>query len=108
MPDPALRFLIQRKDVAWVNLLKRDHESWSSCAAEPGDAAQVVDVSNELNDFADTAALIANLDLVIAVDTAVAHLACAMGKPCWIMLPYVAEWRWMIDREDSPWYPSAR
>ena len=61
-----------------------------------------------MHDFADTAALIANLDLVITVDTAVAHLAGAMGKPCWIMLPYVAEWRWMIDREDTPWYSSVR
>ena len=61
-----------------------------------------------LTDFADTAALIMNLDLVITVDTAVAHLAGALGRPVWILLPYVADWRWLRDREDSPWYPTAR
>ncbi|THD62787.1 tetratricopeptide repeat protein [Phenylobacterium sp.] len=60
-------------------------------------------------DFADTAALIAPLDLVISVDTAVAHLAAAMGKPTWILLPaFMTDWRWMQGRADSPWYPSAR
>ncbi len=61
-----------------------------------------------LGDFADTAALIACCDLVITVDTAVAHLAGAMGKPVWLMLPRFSDWRWMNDRDDSPWYPSAR
>jgi Flp pilus assembly protein TadD len=68
----------------------------------------LVDVSDELDDFADTAALIANLDRVISVDTAVAHLAGAMGKPTMLLLPHVADWRWMRDREDSPWYPTIR
>ncbi len=58
-------------------------------------------------DFADTAAVVAGLDLVITVDTALAHLAGALGKPVWILLPYAADWRWLLDREDSPWYPSA-
>ena len=62
----------------------------------------------ELHDFSDTAALIDVLDLVITVDTSVAHLAGAMGKPVWILLPYSADWRWLRDRDDSPWYPSAR
>lgn len=61
-----------------------------------------------LVDFEDTAALIESLDLVITVDTAVAHLAGALGKPVWILLPYAADWRWLTRREDSPWYPSAR
>jgi tetratricopeptide (TPR) repeat protein len=61
-----------------------------------------------LVDFEDTAALIANLDLVITVDTAVAHLAGALGRPVWILLPYAADWRWLTGREDSPWYPSAK
>lgn len=59
-------------------------------------------------DFADTAAIIAKLDLVISIDTAVAHLAGAMGKPVWVLLPHGADWRWMNDRADSPWYPSAK
>lgn len=64
-------------------------------------------VSQELKDFADTAALIAEMDLVISVDTSVAHLAAAMGKPTWTLIPYVGTcWRWLLDRTDSPWYPT--
>jgi Tfp pilus assembly protein PilF len=62
----------------------------------------------ELKDFAETAAIVENLDLVISVDTSVAHLAGALGKPVWILLPFVPDWRWLLDRADSPWYPSAR
>jgi len=61
-----------------------------------------------LRDYADTAALISLLDLVVTIDTSVAHLAGALGKPVWIMLPYSADWRWLLDRDDSPWYPTAR
>jgi tetratricopeptide (TPR) repeat protein len=67
----------------------------------------VIDCTADLKDFADTAALISQLDLVIAVDTAVAHLAGAMGKTVWILLAYQPDWRWLLDRTDSPWYPSA-
>jgi tetratricopeptide (TPR) repeat protein len=66
------------------------------------------DFTAELNDFADSAALVTNLDLVIAVDTAVAHLAGALAKPTWILLPHPPDWRWLLDRLDSPWYPTAR
>jgi tetratricopeptide (TPR) repeat protein len=68
----------------------------------------VVALSAELEDFADTAAVISLLDLVISVDTGVAHLAGALGKPVWILLPFNGEWRWLAGRNDSPWYPTAR
>ena len=67
-----------------------------------------IDYTSDLRDFADTAALIQNLDLVISVDTSVAHLAGAMGKPVWNMLFATSDWRWMLEREDSPWYPTMR
>jgi len=70
--------------------------------------AEMFDPSGQLNDFADTAALIECLDLVISVDTSVAHLAGALGKPTWVLLPFVPDWRWMLEREDSPWYPTMK
>jgi hypothetical protein len=66
------------------------------------------DCGKELHDFSDTAALVHHLDLIISVDTAVAHLAGAMGKPAWVLLPFVADWRWLHGRSDSPWYRSLR
>jgi hypothetical protein len=66
------------------------------------------DWSAELGDFSDTAALCACMDLVISVDTSVAHLAGALGKPLWLLLPRNPDWRWLLEREDSPWYPTAR
>jgi Flp pilus assembly protein TadD len=65
-------------------------------------------LSDIAGDFGETAAMIVNLDLVISVDTAMSHLAGALGKPVWILLPKAADWRWMIERSDSPWYPTAR
>ena len=63
---------------------------------------------DELNDFSDTAALCEQMDVVISVDTSVAHLSAALGKATWVLLPYAPDWRWLLDREDTPWYPSAR
>ncbi len=68
----------------------------------------VIDLAADLGDFADTAAAIENLDLVITVDTAVAHLAGALGRPVWTLLPAASDWRWMKNRTDTPWYPSMR
>jgi tetratricopeptide (TPR) repeat protein len=70
--------------------------------------ADLVPLGAELQDFADTAALIEALDLVVTVDTSVAHLAGALGRPVWILLPYCPDWRWMLGRADSPWYSTAR
>ncbi|HEY1542444.1 MAG TPA: tetratricopeptide repeat-containing glycosyltransferase family protein [Xanthobacteraceae bacterium] len=68
----------------------------------------ITDISAALTDFAETAGAILNLDLVIAVDTAVVHLAGALDRPAWVMLPFSPDWRWLLDRDDSPWYPALR
>jgi hypothetical protein len=79
-----------------------------SAIADYFDRAPLLNLGAEIADFADTMAIIETLDLIVTVDTAVAHLAGAMGKPVWILLPYAPDWRWLLERSDSPWYPSAR
>jgi tetratricopeptide (TPR) repeat protein len=96
---------VTRPDIQWISLQK---EVRGTDEAHLAGAPAIARFGEELRDFADAAALIENLDLVITVDTAVAHLAGALGIPVWVLLPYVADWRWLRDREDSPWYPSAR
>ena len=91
-------------DAAFVSLQKDPR---------PGDKATlartaILDWSSDLTNFAETAALICCLDLVITVDTSVAHLAAALGRPTWILLPFTPDYRWLLDRDDSPWYPTAR
>jgi Flp pilus assembly protein TadD len=71
-------------------------------------ASGMVDWTSDLSDLAETAALVDNLDLVISVDTSVAHLAGAMGKRAWTLIPFAPDWRWMLNRSDSPWYPTMR
>lgn len=68
----------------------------------------IVDLTQDIGDYADTAALVSELDLIITVDTSVAHVAGALGKPVWLLLPHAPDWRWLMDREDSPWYPSMK
>ncbi len=91
-------------DATFVSLQKdvrdRDKEVLS--------ATNIVDMTEGLSDFDQTSALVCCLDLVISVDTSVAHLAGGLGRPVWILLPYTPDYRWMLDREDSPWYPTAR
>jgi tetratricopeptide (TPR) repeat protein len=77
-------------------------------ASHPPNGMRIYDYTEEMNDFSDTAALIENLDLVISIDTSVAHLAGALGKPVWTLLPFVPDWRWMLNRNDSPWYPTMK
>jgi tetratricopeptide (TPR) repeat protein len=72
------------------------------------DHPEILRYPDQITDFADTAALCELMDLVISVDTSAAHLAGALGKPVWVMLPFVPDWRWLLDRDDSPWYPSAK
>jgi Flp pilus assembly protein TadD len=76
--------------------------------AMPAFAGRIADLGRRFASFGDTAQAIGELDLVISVDTSVAHLAGALGKPVWTLLPFEAEWRWLIGREDSPWYPTMR
>jgi len=91
--------------VAFVSLQKGGP---AEQARTPPSGMHLLDWSNELNDFADTAALIESLDLVISVDTAVAHLAGALGKPVWVLNRFDTCWRWLLERPDSPWYPTMR
>ncbi len=84
---------------------------WGPRAAELGPHLKrrnVFSMTDKLTDFAETAAIIGQVDLVIAIDTAVAHLAGALGKPVWTILPFGGEWRWLFRREDTPWYPNMR
>ncbi|SAK72663.1 tetratricopeptide repeat protein [Caballeronia ptereochthonis] len=92
--------------VSFVSLQKGQGED---DAAHPPPGQPLVHVGSELSDFADSAAVIAQLDLIVCVDTAIAHLAGALGKPCWMMLPAIrTDWRWMRDRPTTPWYPTMR
>ncbi|MDD5247610.1 MAG: tetratricopeptide repeat protein [Rhodocyclaceae bacterium] len=106
----SLRFeqiepLLNDKRIAWVSLQK-----WAPEDARPAIPAAVdwLDWTEELTDFADTAALVASLDLVISIDSAMVHLAGALNLPVWLLNRYDGEWRWLRRREDSPWYPSLR
>jgi len=92
-------------DVVWVSLQKGPAQDQIAGA---GWDAPLLDVGRATESFVDTMAVIDGLDLVLAVDTSVAHLAGAMGKPVWLMLPYAPDWRWLLARTDSPWYPTAR
>lgn len=98
--------LIQRfPNVQWVNLQADATDEENSVLSSLG----VSHYPNTIKDWADTAGLVHHLDLVIGVDTSISHLAGAMGRPLWVMLPqYALDWRWLLDRGDSPWYPSAK
>jgi ADP-heptose:LPS heptosyltransferase len=92
-------------DCQFISLQKEIRESdKATLQANP----QILFLGDELTDFSDTAALCDLMDAVISIDTSVAHLACAMGKPVSILLAYVPDWRWLLDKTDNPWYPTAR
>ncbi len=97
--------LLRAVDANWISLQKG--AATEQLASLPGDVL-VWDGSSGEHDLAETAALVASLDLVITTDTCIAHLAGAMGKPVWILLPHLADWRWMQETERTPWYPTAR
>ena len=91
-------------DAAFVSLQKDARPEDQAILEQEG----IVDLTAGLSDFAETAALVSCLDVVITVDTSIAHLAGALARPVWIMLPYSPDFRWLLDRDDSPWYPTAR
>lgn len=101
----AFSSLANLNDIALISL------QYGSAAAEadhPPHGMKIASFTEDLRDFADTAALLDNLDLLITIDTAAAHLAGAMAKPAWVLLPWLPDWRWLMQRSDSPWYPTMR
>ena len=101
----ALEPLFTAPDLAFYSLQVAPTAGFSEEA--PRQKA-LINLENLIHDFSDTAALIAQLDLVITVDTSVAHLAGALARPVWVLLPFAPDWRWLLNRDDSPWYPTVR
>lgn len=105
IPLAALAPLVERADLE-CHVIQRDIRQSDRVILDNWD--HITDHSTTLSDFTETAALISQMDLVITVDTSVAHLAGALGKPVWLLLAYSADWRWMLGRADTPWYPTMR
>jgi tetratricopeptide (TPR) repeat protein len=103
----GLRALLPLLDIAttFVSLQREVRADDALLLQERND---ILHFGDDLRSFSDTAALISHLDLVITVDTSVAHLAGALGRPVWVLLPFIPDWRWLLERSDSPWYPTAR
>jgi hypothetical protein len=109
MPEEKLLPLFSMPGVAFYSLQIQPEGGPPKALRNAGllDAG-IIDLTASIADFADTAALISELDLIITVDTAVAHLAGALGRSVWTLLPFVSEWRWSRDTEDTPLYPTMR
>jgi Tfp pilus assembly protein PilF len=105
IPLARLTPLFDVPGVHFVSLQKELREADAQILAQD---RRLSDVGSQFGDFSDTAAAIAALDLVISVDTSVVHLAGALGKPAWVLVPFCPDWRWLLNRNDSPWYPTAR
>ncbi len=103
-----LAMLAPLAEVSGVSFISLQKRAPAAGSANPPPGMVLHDFTPELHDLADTAALVENLDLVISVDTAVAHLAGALGKPVWLLNRFDTDWRWLLDRDDSPWYPTLR
>lgn len=93
------------REPRYVSLQNEVRDVDRPCLAE---CDRIADLTDQVGDFADTAALCACLDLIVSVDTSMAHLGAALGKRTWILLPFAPDWRWLLDRDDSPWYPTAK
>ncbi len=106
---PGLASLLPLWSVPGVSFISLQKGQGEEEAFQPPAEQPIVALGAQMQDFADSAAIVSQLDLVICVDTAIAHVAGALGKPCWVLLPAMGtDWRWLLDRTDSPWYPSAR
>lgn len=105
IPLSALLPLLRTGDAHWFSLQKGEGGAYTDTDVA---ASGLIDLTGEWTDFADSAAMLEQLDLVVTVDTAIAHLAGALGRPIWVLLAPNADWRWLLEREDSPWYPTAR
>jgi Flp pilus assembly protein TadD len=105
VPLSQFQALLSLPGVQCFSLQKGDGGAYTDVQPSP---EQLVDLTGEWRDFRDSAAMLQHLDLVISVDTVIPHLAGAMGRPCWVLLAPNADWRWLREREDSPWYPSLR
>ncbi|MBK8070696.1 MAG: tetratricopeptide repeat protein [Ramlibacter sp.] len=105
MPLSEFKPIIEMAGVQCFSLQRSDGERYTDLAFDESD---LVDFTADWTDFTDSAAMIANLDLVISIDSAVVHLAGALGKPVWMVLPPNPDWRWLLERDNSPWYPTMR
>jgi len=101
----SLKALWAIPGLSFISLQKGQGEAE---AQHPPSDQPLIHLGSDIQDFSDSAAIINQLDLLVCVDTAIAHLAGALNRPVWVLAPYAADWRWMMDREDSPWYPSLR
>jgi hypothetical protein len=121
--QPEFWFISSRRNIPLAKLAVLKHSDIEFYSLQKGEPAEselaelirrnwggphIADFTSQLNDFSDTAALVENLDLVITVDTSIAHLAGALGKPVWILNRFDTCWRWLLDRNDSPWYPTVK
>ena len=108
MPVATLAPLFALKGIDWLVLqpnLSDDDENALDTLAR---TASIHRFGTRISDFADTAAIVDRLDAIVSIDTSIAHLAGALGKPLWLMLPFAADWRWFTNTDRSPWYPNAR
>ena len=92
--------------LTWTSLMAFAGRAWGVVCYLPNQDALATAKGNAFVATADTAAAVSNLDLVVSVDTSVAHIAGALGWPIWTLLPFVPDWRWLLERDDSPWYPT--
>src|SRR4051812_33356532 len=104
VPGEQLKVLVGIEGVSFFSLQKPE----AGTMQPPPVELRMTDLSGDLTDFHETAAAMMNLDLILTIDTAGAHLASALGRPTWTLLPWSPDWRWLLDREDSPWYPTMR